>query len=628
MDQAWLAMMVLAASPLAVTADVGSPERILHFPTDWSVGSLSSRPARREEPTYVSHYRLRDGDWERLGDARGDVAVPMGHQVAFSAVRLREWRDLSPLLELQPDDIYRLSIHGSYSGGSRPGDSCMEYVAHLTGLRILDLSATNVSGAAMKYVASMKGLIQLTVPARMDDQGMALIAGLPSLRGLYLDENRVTDAGLAHVAKLITLEELKLGGGKITDNGLVPLAQLPHLKYLALWGEGFTNGGFRHLKNIPNVEILDFGSLHQVTDDGVAHIAEISQVTEVSLHWSKNITDGGLSHLKKLPRLRRLDIGWAKVTDAGMAHLKAIPTLESLRLPPMGISDKGLKYLSELPRLRELDLPWMEYVDPNMGKNGYSDEGVKALSKCASLEHLGIGGAGITDEGIRQVARLSRLRSLSVSGSGAVSDESVEALAGLRSLETLRIEGFRLTISAAKSFNALVNLRTLILEGVAQDNSGLDLSGLVNLRELSVHLQERRVNGTVQWDRFDERDIAAIGKLTGLRRLAVSHHGVTNAALKSLTGLKRLEDLFIGGEALTDDGLAYLAELPHLNRLTLSGHFTDAGLVHVQKLQNLGMLEFVSGADFTARALSDFRASMPNLGLYRNREKKQEPRSE
>jgi hypothetical protein len=311
-----------------------------------------------------------------------------------------------------------------------------------------------------------------------------------------------------------------------------------------------------------------------------------------------------------------------------MIHLKAIPTLESLRLPLMGITDKGLQYLSELPQLREIDLPWMDYIDPNMNKDGYTDEGVKALSKCASLEYLSIGGVGITDGGIRQIAKLTRLKSLYVSGSGNVTDESIKALAGLRSLEMLHIGGFRLTISAVRSFNALVDLRILILEDVAQDNSGLDLSGLVNLRELSVYLQKRRVNGGVQWDRFDERDIAAMGQLAGLRQLATSHHGVTNAGLKSLTGLKRLEELFIGGEDLTDDGLAYLAELPRLSRLTLSGRFTDAGLAHLQKLPNLGMLEFTSGANFYPRALSDFRASIPNLGLYRDVEKKQELRNE
>jgi len=428
-------IMALAASSFAATADAALPERVLHFPTDRSIGSLTSRPARPEEPTYVPRYWYRDGDWEWLGEARGDVVVPAGHQVAFSAGSLREWRDLSPLLKLQPDDLYKLSIHGSYTGGSKPGDSCMEYVAHLTGLRALDLENTNISGAAMKHVSGMKELLWLTIPGRMDDNGMAFIAELPALRGLYIKENRITDAGLAYLPKLASLEELELGGGKITDSGLVHLARLPNLKFLLLWGKSFTNDGFRHLKNMPNIEVLNLGFLLQTTDAGLSHIAEIPQVKELSFYWAKNITDEGLSYLKKLPQLRNLDIGHAKVTDAGMVHLKAIPTLEILRLPHAGITDKGLQYLSELPRLRELDVPRTQYNDPNMDKDGYTDEGLKAMSQCALLEHLSIGGAGITDAGIRQVARLTRMKSLYISGSARVTDEGLRELAGLRFLD-------------------------------------------------------------------------------------------------------------------------------------------------------------------------------------------------
>ena len=93
----------------------------------------------------------------------------------------------------------------------------MEYVASLTGLRALDLENTNISGEAMKHVSGMKELLWLTIPGRMDDNGMAFIAELPALRGLYIKENRITDAGLACLPKLASLEELELGGGKITD---------------------------------------------------------------------------------------------------------------------------------------------------------------------------------------------------------------------------------------------------------------------------------------------------------------------------------------------------------------------------------------------------------------------------
>ncbi len=115
----------------------------------------------------------------------------------------------------------------------------------------------------------------------------------------------------------------------------------------------------------------------------------------------------------------------------------------------------------------------------------------------------------------------------------------------------------------------------------------------------------------------------SLGKLTNPRRLQISHIGISDdTVVKHLTGLKHLERLSIGGNGLTDDGVAYLAQLPNLTSLTLSGTFTDSALKHLRKLQNLELPDFMSGANFTPRALNDSRASMPNFVTCRDFEKR------
>jgi len=52
------------------------------------------------------------------------------------------------------------------------------------------------------------------------DAGLAHIAGLKSLKGLYLDSTQVTDAGLAHIAGLTELDGLNLEESKVTDAGI------------------------------------------------------------------------------------------------------------------------------------------------------------------------------------------------------------------------------------------------------------------------------------------------------------------------------------------------------------------------------------------------------------------------
>jgi Leucine-rich repeat (LRR) protein len=604
-----------------------SGPRVLRFPAERSLGSLMVRPARPEEPIDAQLYWVRDQGWEVLGPARGDVAVPAGSQVFLRIHAAQAWRDLSPLAKLGPDDLYSLALQGSYGSGPKPGDLCMAHLAHLTGLHSLDLKQTSITGAGMKHVVGMKNLRQLAVPGGMDDQGMACIGQVTSLRSLYFKENRVTNAGLAHLTQLHALEELELGGQQINNDGLVYLGELPQLRYLILWGKGFTDAGLARLQNVPKLEILNLGVLEQITDAGLARLSDIPQLKDLDLYHCTNITNAGLVPLKKLPGLRTLKIANSQVTDEGLTHLREIKTLEGLMLPGKGITDRGLQYLSELPRLRELWLPRAHYVDPTMDKDYYTDEGLKALSSLTLLESLDIGSLGITDEGVKHLAKLTRLNKLSLFGCSRITDESLRPIGQLRSLENLSISHGYLTISGLKMLNSLTNLKNLSLDEVIQDNSGLDLSGLTNLEDVSFSLARKRVGGAIVYAPFQERDIAAFAGMTRLKRLQISHGGATNASLGYLTGLSRLERLSIGGDALTDEGLVHLTVLSRLNSLTLSGHFTDAALIHLQKLRDLAMLDFFrSGAVFSQAAVRDFQRNMPQLTVFRGFETDHAPR--
>ena len=314
---------------------------------------------------------------------------------------------------------------------------------------------------------------------------------------------------------------------------------------------------------------------------------------------------GLIVRLKNLPHLRKLELRHTSVTDAGLAHLKEVKTLEFLRLPEQHITDEGFRCMAELTELRELYVPRPHYVNPKMNKDYYTDEGVRAILRLTRMGKLNLAGYGITDEGIRYLTGMTHLKDLDLYGCDRVTDESIKVIAGLRSLETLNIDYTRLAMSGLKPLNNLTGLRKLGLDRVIQDNSGLDLSGLVNLRDLSLHLAAKQANGDMAT--WQEQDIAAMGRLTNLRRLQISHTGIPDGSvLRHLTGLARLERLSIGGNGLTDDGVAYLAQLPNLNSLSLSGTFTDATLMHLQKLQNLALLDFMSGEDQTWREVSPY----------------------
>jgi len=466
------------------TGQTFSAPRVLQFPADRSLGVLRIRPAQ-PETTETAPTWLPDEPWEYLGQAQGEMRVPAGRAVSLTISYPEAWRDLSPLGRLGPNDLQHLILRGSFFSGAQPGDSCLQHIAHLTGLRALDLGQTNITGPALKYLAGLRALHQLILPIQTDDIGLAWVASLPSLQSLHLPDNRVTNAGLKSISKLSTLTALCVGGGQMTDEGLVHVAQLPHLRHLALWGKGFTDAGLRHLRSLPRLQSLYLRELERVTDAGMVHVGQIAGLQELDLYRVTKISDTGLAHLKKLPHLRRLEISAAYVTDAGLAHLKEIPTLEVLGLPGDRITDTGLGHLAALTRLRSLGVTPPVYANPKRDQDFYTDAGLKTLATLPALEKLYLGGAGITDAGVRYLAKLNRLKVLRLDGCRRITDTGLATIGAMPLLEDLQLSYARLTFSGLKALNRLSNLKTLDIREIVPDNSVLDLSGLRSLESLT-----------------------------------------------------------------------------------------------------------------------------------------------
>jgi len=96
---------------IATVSAQNSQSRILHFPADRSLGRITVLDAGiKREITHFSHWI--DGTWngesETLGEAQGDVLIP-AHKIVALTVNKHAIRDLSPLLKLRGDDLYKLT---------------------------------------------------------------------------------------------------------------------------------------------------------------------------------------------------------------------------------------------------------------------------------------------------------------------------------------------------------------------------------------------------------------------------------------------------------------------------------------------------------------------------------------
>ena len=612
-------------------ARVSGGTHIVHFPADRSLGKLYTRDANTvRELTYWFHWTgTGEGEREYLCEAQGDVQVPAGKRLSLTVSKAGS-RDLSALSQLMPDDLYGLGFEVSLAGSMTLSEGWMKHIAHLTGLKSLALAVRGLSLVEMESIKALVSLEYLHAPDGLTDAGLAYVAELPSLKGLYFEckDSRVTDAGLRHLSKLASIEELYLKGERMGDAGLTYLRDLPRLKYLCLYGSGFTDKGMVNVKQMPSLRILSFHeSLCRITDAGLAHISQIPNLESLCLHGMRGITDAGLSHLAKMRSLKKLNIGSSQVTDRGLAYLVQIKTLEQLDLPQdqKGITDAGLAHIAELPNLKALHISRVHFNDPKMNKEYYTDKGLEALVKCRGLEELSIGSPGITDAGMDHVAKLTNLTSLVVFGCDNVTDRGLARLAGLKSLTHLYIADTDITISGLNRLNSLSNLSRLHVGELRRDGAVLDLSGMTNLEDLLLSFAHKSA------DAFTDADLVSLAGLKQLKGLQIGPPDFTDNGVASLTGLVRLERLSMGGAGLTDEAFKHVGNMKRLQLVTASdgvwdvdksawgsgGSFTDKALSYLEGLTQLNMLEISSEHVFSSAAVQRLRKALPGLDSIR-----------
>lgn len=109
-------------------------------------------------------------NWQELGPAQGTVQVPPNQELLL--VVYPEWKDdLSPLSDLGKDDLQSLHL--------RPapiGDDQLAHVAHLTGLRTLDLRDTKITDAGLDRIAELIDARRIWLPNQISEQSRQELA--------------------------------------------------------------------------------------------------------------------------------------------------------------------------------------------------------------------------------------------------------------------------------------------------------------------------------------------------------------------------------------------------------------------------------------------------------------------
>jgi len=158
-----------------------------------------------------------------------------------------------------PDVTYRNGdpVELSLRHSSLLANDDVAKLAGFTTLERLDLSGTDITGAALQHLAPLTKLEHLHLTfTKVDDAGLVYLKPLTRLKWLDLSWTEVTDAGLAHLEPLASLERLDLRSTAVRDDGLAYLERLTNLEELNLFGTQITDKAVRHLKRMGNLKSL------------------------------------------------------------------------------------------------------------------------------------------------------------------------------------------------------------------------------------------------------------------------------------------------------------------------------------------------------------------------------------
>ncbi len=258
-------------------------------------------------------------------------------------------------------------------------DAQLAKLAHLK-LRMVDLRNTNISDAGLVHLAKIPSLvdIQLEKSKVTDDgiralkdlslksfninyctsvsnEGLAVVAAMPSMEQLQFDYTSIDDDGMAVLAAAANLKRLRIRGVDVTGVGIAQLAELTNLSRLNLRDTSLDDAGLKVIAQLPKLDWLDISECRLVTPSGIAQLGQASTLTYLDL-WETKADDESLAALTGLKNLTVLNLMATSVTDAALPALLKFEQLVELNVAGTQLADESFLALGRLPALKKLNV--------------------------------------------------------------------------------------------------------------------------------------------------------------------------------------------------------------------------------------------------------------------------------
>ena len=210
------------------------------------------------------------------------------------------------------------------------------------------------------------------------DLTMKILQGATSLEHFECAGSVISDVGLSYL-NAETLTRLKMDAApNVTDAGLV---KFTNLTFLYLYDCPQVNGSC--LQHMPKLEHCAFVKGPNITDESLAYLRQMSDLTHVEFYGLSRVTDVGYGHLGKLVQLQSLGLQKCELTDARFKLIRGLVHLENLHLLATEITDESLELMANMKKLTRL----------HVRQTQVTPEGVKELQKalpnCEILHDFG-----------------------------------------------------------------------------------------------------------------------------------------------------------------------------------------------------------------------------------------------
>jgi len=324
----------------------------------------------------------------------------------------------------------------------RMTDEGLKVLSGLPSLNHLILDG-NFTNNAVLYLKDIPSLRTLKIDTqRFNDWGMQNISSLTQLENFNAHWiEGITDRGVAYLKNMPSLKSLDIGHAKLTDKAMLDLNQIHTLEYLRLPNYGLTDAGLKHVTELQNLRNIWVGcsSRSPLTDESLYSVSQLKNLEVLSI-GGEGLTDGGMKHVAKLTNLKRLSIFYYRqLTDKGLAELAELESLTDFNLGRgTKVSVSGLKSLNRLKKLKVLRLKGIHQDNSVMDISGLTN-----LERLTILLHVERKGNSIVSDSFRNedwacLANLTGLKTLQICGVG-INDGGMKYLSGLTNLEYLNI---------------------------------------------------------------------------------------------------------------------------------------------------------------------------------------------